>query len=303
MLGLSLLLFFTLNFVSYRHAYKFTHFSTDPVERTKDPKELSIVEKLETLFMGIDNPKPVNKRKPTQAYHDIVIDDSLACWIIKAPDAKGTVILFHGYAGEKSSLLDRSDALLSFGYTVMLVDFKGSGESKGNSTSIGFFEADQVKRCYDYLVRTGEQDIFLFGTSMGAAAILKCVNDYDVTPKGIILECPFGSLYKTTCARFRNMGVPSFPMAGLLLFWGGVQNDFWALGHNPSAYAQGVSSPTILIFGEQDDRVSREETDAIFANLNGPKTLAVYPESGHNDLFTPQWISDVSRFLKEQEVK
>jgi pimeloyl-ACP methyl ester carboxylesterase len=182
----------------------------------------------------------------------------------------------------------------------LLVDFLGSGDSDGNATTIGYNEADQVKRCYDYAQGDGEKNIFLFGTSMGAVAIIKAIDDYKISPKGILLECPFGSLYDTVCARFRLMNVPAFPMAGLLTFWGGVQHGYWAFSHNPVEYARAVSCPTLLLFGEQDDRVSLEETNRLFSNLKGPKVLNTYPNEGHN-FFTPtnqpKWIQDVSQFL------
>lgn len=43
---------------------------------------------------------------------------------------------------------------------------------------------------------------------------------------------------------------PTFPMTGLLVFWGGVQNGFWAFGHNPTAYAKKISCPTLVLFTE-----------------------------------------------------
>jgi hypothetical protein len=182
----------------------------------------------------------------------------------------------------------------------------GSGGSTGNQTTLGFKEAEQVKACYDHIRLKGEQNIFLFGTSMGAAAILKACRDYTIQASGIILECPFGSLYKTICARFEIMGIPSFPMASVLSFWGGFQNDFWAFSHNPSEYAKSVSCPTLLLYGEEDNRVSRGEINAIFNNLKGEKTLKTYSNTGHA-IYTPNmksiWIEDVSSFIKLFEKK
>jgi len=80
-------------------------------------------------------------------------------------------------------------------------------------------------------------------------------------------------MYKTVCARFRSMNAPTFPMAGLLVFWGGLQNGFWAFGHNPTEYAKKINCPTLLMYGQQDDKVSRAEIDEIFANLAGQKEL------------------------------
>jgi pimeloyl-ACP methyl ester carboxylesterase len=135
---------------------------------------------------------------------------------------------------------------------------------------------------------------------MGAAAILKSLDESNIKPSAIMLECPFGQLDKTVAARFKVMGVPAFPLSDVLTFWGGLQHGYWAFSHNPEEYARAVTCPTLLMFGEKDDRVSREETDAIFANLKGEKTLAIYPEEGHA-LFTERnknnWIRDVSLFL------
>lgn len=295
-------LFVAANLVAYQHAYKFTHF-TGAAVRTRDPKELSLFGKMGLLFTGIDNPHPQNKAWPLQPYKTVKIKSTttLDCWQIDTPGSRGTVVMFHGYAGEKSSLLTRADVFIHLGYSVFLVDFMGSGGSEGNQTSIGFTEAEQVRDCFDYIKSQGEQHILLFGTSMGAAAVLKALNDdRGITPARVILECPFGSLYRTVAARFKLMGVPAFPMAGLLCFWGGVQNGYWAFGHNPANYARAVTCPTLLLFGEKDDRVSREETDELFGNLQGPRTLKAYPGEGHNvfsEINQQTWTADVTAFL------
>ena len=294
-------LFIIMNFVAFMHAYKFTHFSDPALARTKDPDQLSAVEKITTLVLGIDNPRPVNTAVPSVPYESIMIDSSLECWRIEAPQSQGTVILFHGYASKKSSLLERAYAFLQMNYSVMLVDFKGSGGSVGNSTSIGFHEAEEVRSCFEFVQQQGEKNIYLFGVSMGAAAILKSLHDYALQPSGVVLECPFGSLYKTTCSRFRNMHAPVFPFAPLLVFWGGVQHNYWAFGYNPATYAEKVTCPVLLFFGEKDDRVTQEETDAIFQNLHGKKQLVTYPKAGHNDLFGEDWKVQVSGFLHPAE--
>ncbi|HEY0030015.1 MAG TPA: PhoPQ-activated protein PqaA family protein, partial [Bacteroidia bacterium] len=141
---------------------------------------------------------------------------------------------------------------------------------------------------------------YLFGTSMGAAAIMKACSEYDIHPKGIMIECPFGSMYKTVCARFKTMHAPTFPMAGLLVFWGGVQNGFWAFGHNPIEYAKKINCPTLLLYGEKDEKVSKEEIEEIFNNLKGPKKLRTYPNAGHENYlikYKEQWTKDVAGFM------
>ncbi len=300
------ILFLILNVIAFIHAYKFTHFSYDVVKKTETPEKLSTLQKIKTLAIGIDNPRPKNKSLPTQTFKTELLQSNkqIECWYIKANEnldsTKGTVIIFHGYSGYKSSMLDKSDEFLKLGYNTLLVDFMGSGGSEGNQTTLGFDEAQQVKTAMDYITQQNEKNIYLFGTSMGAVAILKAIQDYTLQPKGIIIECPFGSMYKTTSARFKIMNAPTFPMASLLVFWGGVQNGFWAFGHNPTAYAKAVNCPTLLIYGGVDKNVSRQEIDDIFANLKGKKTLSIYPKAGHENFLKKhkkEWLLDVTTFL------
>jgi alpha-beta hydrolase superfamily lysophospholipase len=294
--------FIIMNVVAFFHAYKFTHFTTTAVLKTKDAKHLSIGGKLKALFFGIDNPRPANTNLPVQSFETIVLQSNkkLECWLIKADAAKGTVILFHGYSASKSQMLDKSDEFLRLGYNTLLVDFMGSGGSEGDQTTIGFKEAEEVRTCFDHVLNSGEKTIYLFGTSMGAAAVLKAISDYRLKPAGIIIECPFGSMYKTTCARFRSMGAPTFPMAGLLVLWGGVQNGFPAFSHNPIDYSKKVTCPTLLLYGARDEKVSKEEIYDIYANLNTYKKLSVYPLAAHENYlrrYKNQWIQDVGSFL------
>lgn len=299
-----LILFVLMNGIAFLHAYKFTHFDATST-KTKHAKNLSFGQKLQTLFLGINNPRPENKKAPDRKFETIELksNKTIECWLIKADTAKGSVILFHGYGGEKSSMLDKAEIFLGLGYNTFLVDFMGSGGSDGNQTTIGFYEAEEVKTAFNYLEARGEKNIILFGTSMGAAAIMKAQKDYDLKVNSIILECPFGTMLETVQARFSSMKVPSFPMANLLVFWGGVQNRFNAFKHNPADYARSINCPVLLLSGEKDDRVSMTEINRIFKNLAGEKKLKTYPLAGHENYlnkYRDEWTNDIKIFINEK---
>lgn len=297
------ILFVLLNAMAYMHAYKFTHFSNaDAVADVEDvPKSFS--KKLLMAVTGVSASRPRNTAQPLCAYitERIGSNNDVEAWYMDQPESKGTVIIFHGYKGDKSKMLDKADVFFEIGYNTLVVDFMGSGGSEGNATTIGFKEAQQVLDCYKHIIeRDSENRIYLFGTSLGAVAILKAINDHGITPAGIIIECPFGTMYQTVSARFKMVGMPAFPMAGLLVFWGGVQHGFWGFSHNPVEYAGNVTCPTLLLYGEKDDRVSREEIDAIFNNLQGEKYRRTYPDAGHSNYlkqYPAKWKRDVSAFL------
>ena len=300
---LMLIIFITINVMAFFHAYKFTHFSENNSEKTKSPEKLSSLEKVKTLFFGVNNPKPKNLKFPSQKYEVLKLESNkeIECWLIKNEKSKGTIILFHGYGGEKSSMIDKSNEFFKMGFSTLLVDFMGIGNSEGSQTTIGFKEAQEVKTVFDYITKTDEKNIYLFGTSMGSVAIMKCINDYDIKPKGIIIECPFGSMYQTVCARFNKMNAPTFPMAGILLFWGGIQNGFWGFSHNPTEYAKKIKCPTLLLYGENDKSVSRKEIDEIYSNLNGIKSINVYKETGHENYLIKnkiEWNKNTKEFIE-----
>lgn len=296
--------FIIMNVVAYFHANKFTHFDTSGKIKTKNAKQLSFPEKVKTLFLGINNPRPKNNTIPKIPFETIKLKSNkeIECWLIKADSAKGTVIIFHGYSGSKSSMLDKADEFLKMKYNTLVVDFMGSGGSEGNQCTIGFHEAEQVKTCFDYIQKQGETNIILFGTSMGAAAIMKAQNDFKLPANALILECPFGTMLKTVEARFTTMKVPSFPMANLLMFWGGFQNSFNAFEHNPIEYAKQINCPTLLMWGEKDQEVSKEEINSIFENLKGFKVLKTFPLAAHENYlkkYKAEWEESVSDFINK----
>lgn len=301
-------LFFVMNVIAYIHAYKFTHFDSSLTTKTKDARHLSFGEKIKTLFLGVNNPRPENKKLPDEPFETIKLKSNkeIECWLIKADTSKGTVIICHGYSAGKSTMLDKAEIFLKLGYNTMLVDFMGSGGSEGNQTTIGFYEAEEVKSAFDYLTQRGEKNIILFGTSMGAVAIMKAQSEYNLGVKSIIIECPFGTMLETVQARFSTMNVPSFPMANLLVFWGGLQNNFNAFHHNPTNYAKNINCPTLLLYGQKDEKVSQAEIDNIFLNLHGTKELKTFPLAGHENYLTKyksEWTADVTTFIATLEKK
>src|SRR5262249_1798820 len=97
------------------------------------------------------------------------------------------------------------------GYSTFLVDFRGSGGSGGNVTTIGVSEAEDVASAWEYARKlTPGQPVVLFGQSMGAAAVLRALSLRTAEPAAVVLECPFDRLLSTVENRFTSMGLPAF---------------------------------------------------------------------------------------------
>lgn len=299
-----------LNVSAFLHAYAMTHY-VQGGQRTDKPEALSPLEKAKVLLVGVRIPRPVCDASPSDIgleheVHRLVAVDGTECegWSIAAHDSKGLCLLFPGYAEAKSGLLDEARVLCESGYDCFLVDFRGCGNSSGSSTAVGYLEAAEVAAAVGYARQNLSADgpLFLYGRSMGSAAVLRAIAELDVDVDGIILESPFDRLLSTVENRFAAMGLPAFPSARLLIFWGGVQRGFWAFSHNPADYAKQVRCPVLLLYGTADPRVTLDQVQSVFNNLGGEKRLMPIAGAGHESLLNaaPQlWEEGMARFLQE----
>jgi pimeloyl-ACP methyl ester carboxylesterase len=304
--------FVALNLLAFMHAWSMTHFASSggrPVGDESNVEALSAWSKARLLVAGVKVARPENGPTPRDCGLDFTVcqyqaADGNQCesWHVPHADARGLVLLFHGYAGCKSGLLREMLAFNQLGYATLVVDFRGSGGSEGNATTIGFREAEDVAAACRYAARTlDEPSPILYGQSMGSAAILRAVAFNHVQPCALVLECPFDRLLRTVEHRFEAVGIPSFPCAELLVFWGGVQQRHWAFAHNPVEYATSVTCPTLLMHGARDPRVVPAEARGIFAGLGGPKQLLDFPDLGHGVGLSSdpdRWRQGVASFLE-----
>ncbi len=299
--------FVLLNVWTFRHAWVMTHYSSGG-KSTLRPEDLSLLARGRVLLTGINLPRPANDKTPADfdlpfETHRIDVPGGieLEAWHIPHSDPRAIVVLFHGYGASKSKLLGEAQAFHDLGCAALLVDFRGSGGSTGSATTLGVFEADDVAAaCKLAQDLASGRPVVLFGRSMGSAAILRAIALQGVVPAGVIIECPFDRLLGTVEHRFTALGLPSFPFAELLVFWGGVQHGMNGFAHNPVEYAAQVRCPVLLMHGERDPRVSVAEVEAVYVALAGEKQLEIFPKVGHESCYVTRpelWERHVRDFL------
>jgi alpha-beta hydrolase superfamily lysophospholipase len=267
----------------------------------------SLGAKLRTLFFGVQVPRPANLRTPAAvglAYETHAIPSArgdLEGWFVPQPGAAGVAVLFHGYAAGKESLLTPATTFYALGYSVLLVDFHGSGGSPGSMTTLGVREADDVWDTVQYVQRRWpDQPLVLYGFSMGAAALARALASHPIQADAVILEALFDRLINTTRHRFGAMGLPAFPSAEVLLFWGSLNAGINGFGLNPVDDVGRISAPTLLLHGQSDPRVSSAELQILAAHFPTPPTLLDVPNVGHEPiaLASPDvWQAAISAFL------
>ncbi|MDJ0756892.1 MAG: alpha/beta hydrolase [Ardenticatenaceae bacterium] len=151
------------NILAYRQAAAMMRF-VDEGERTVKPEELTTAEKIGVLLTGITVPKPQNSQTPADVGLEFATvrfaaeaGVELEAWIIPHHASDGMVLVFHGYAVAKDTLLEEAAAFNQLGYTVMMVDFRGSGGSNQNYTTVGFAEARDVAAAVETFLMNNSQ--------------------------------------------------------------------------------------------------------------------------------------------------
>lgn len=205
-------------------------------------------------------------------------------WFI--PGGPATIILTHGHAGNKGSMLGHAQYLQQEGgYSVLLFDFRACGESEGTDATLGYREREDVLGAIAYLKTRQDIDperIGGLGASMGAATLLLLGEEAHAF-RALVADSSFAS-GDSLVARFdRWFRLPS------IFFAVSVP---WAIerlvGLRPSDIAPkrtvGEISPTpvFLIHGELDTGIPAEDAYTLYDAAGAPKELWVISEAGHS---------------------
>lgn len=307
------ILFVFLNVLIAIHCYKLTHVVDGLAPITAETKlDISIPQAIRILFTGIDLPRSVNTSKDSCYYKTLRIaidtDKELVAYHIPTDSAKkGIVIIFHGYMDNKSSMLDLAQQFGEMGYDTLLPDFAGAGESYGNQTTMGYLENEGVYQTYNYAVNElREQNVILYGFSMGAVAVMKAQADYQMQLDAIMLQAPYATLEGTIGMRAKQIGLPSQPTSMLFTFWIGKVNGFDGFDSKPIEDAKKIRVPTLVMCGSKDPHIPSHETESIYDAISADiKMIQLFENSKHETLLKQHadlWKSTVSVFLHQVEL-
>lgn len=294
-----------INISAAFHAYRFTHYYDDDKVRSLESSAGKALLRTWRLMVGRRLPKSLVSYFPPMPYDTVQLTTrsglKLEAWYIEAGSSKGTVILFHGLHSNKGNILSEAMEFLSFGYNAMLVDIRAHGNSEGINNSLGYRESEEVKLAYDFVKGQGENNIILWGISLGAAIISKAIGEFDLQPQKVILEMPFDRLQDHLRARARILGFPDEPFGFLVTLWTGIEQRYWSFGHKTSRYVKKINCPVLLQWGAMDEYVKRKEMNAIFSAIHSSqKKCVVYESAGHQPLLWQdenKWKETVQGFL------
>ena len=201
---------------------------------------------------------------------------------IHASGARITLLVFHGNAENIGGGLDLAVRARTAGYSLLLVDYRGYGESTGQPSESGLYRDGRAALAY---LRTrpdvDASRIVVWGRSIGSAvavalaagdaATRPSTKDGSVLPAGVILESPFSSATDL----LRDGG--HWLLLGL--------SRFGTYRFDSAARMPRVVSPILIIHGTADDIVPIASGRRLFDLAPGRRTFVPIEGGGHNDLW------------------
>jgi len=203
-------------------------------------------------------------------YQDVSIETTdgvtLHGWFIAGRSSR-VLLFFHGNAGNISHRLDSIRQFQDLGLSVLIIDYRGYGQSEGRTTERGIYrDADAAWR---YLIEGRglvASDIVIFGRSLGASVASRLAAQYQ--PLALIVESSFTSIPDIAQDIY-----PWLPVRWLS-----------RLSHATRDYIQDVRCPVLVVHSRDDEIIPFHHGEAIFASANEPRTLLAI-RGTHNDAF------------------
>ncbi|MEM7207510.1 MAG: alpha/beta hydrolase [Pseudomonadota bacterium] len=201
-------------------------------------------------------------------------------------NVRGTVIVFHGNAGNASDRRYYSDALTALGYRVLIIEYPGYGARRGSPG-----EQEIVSDGVATLGIVREQyggPIFILGESLGAgvaaAVLAQTKQNSNIEIAGIALLTPWDSLTNLAGSIYWFM-----PVRWLL-------RDRYESVDNLREFSGRVA----MITAAQDRVIPNIHSERLFESIGSQKRRWHFEKSGHNDWPShPQadWWREMMDFL------
>lgn len=188
--------------------------------------------------------------------------------LIRCNDPKGVILYFHGNTGSIRRWAITAEELTSFGYDVMVVDYRGYGKSRGKRSEKAMHL--DAEAAYNFLQqRYDKSNIVIYGRSLGSGFAVRLAALHPASK--LILETPFFSLLEIA-----ELQAPYMPVGFLLRY--PLRSDE-IIGN--------INNPLIIFHGTRDRVVPYHSGLKLFKKAGSrQKQMVTIPRGRHNNLST-----------------
>jgi uncharacterized protein len=212
---------------------------------------------------------------------------SLHGWILLSSPKASTIILVHGFKGNREDMLPWARYLYAAHYNVLLYDSRGCGESEGNAIALGAHEDRDVLGAIRYLDHRNditEKSYGALGMSLGAGIVILAGAESSEL-KAIIADSAWAD-EQPQIERMHSISLGRFSIP-LLPYEEGIVNhliDADLASVRPVDVAKKISPRALMLIHSADDHnalTPLSGAQQIYANAGEPRDLWIAPSGGH----------------------
>ncbi|MBI5326260.1 MAG: alpha/beta fold hydrolase [Ignavibacteriae bacterium] len=214
---------------------------------------------------------------------------TLKGWFIHSQSdiPKGTIIMMHGIATSKESLLLMADSLATHGYNCLPFDSRAHGESGGVNCTFGYYEKNDVSKIISAIIKKypDSPPFGIYGCSLGAAIGIQAMA-LDKRIKSAVVESPFASLKETVDHYWYNMsGLRINYIPDEALKRSERIARFWVDSVMPEKSAYMIHNPVMVVYAEHDKNIPVTQSFRVFRNIKSQdKKLYEVKGADHNSI-------------------
>lgn len=233
----------------------------------------------------------------------------LHAYLFEQPDARGTIILVHGWRSHPEIDFSASwEYYTKKGLNVLAIHQRAMGKSEGKYICFGVKERWDLVDWINFVnLRYGEdKKIIVSGVSMGASTVLMALGEEDL-PKNVVgatADCGFVSAWdEFEHVLRRSYHLPKFPLMYTTDLWSRLVADFPFRGYSTEESLRKTKVPVLLVHGLADTFVLPEHSRRSAAACASPCELIEVEGAGHglSYLVDPLRVSSrLDAFIEQQ---
>ncbi len=224
----------------------------------------------------------------------------LHAWLVPGDHGAG-IVMSPGYTDSMSVILKYVPFLHEAGYTLLLYDPRGQGESGGELYAFGAFQASDIAAGIGALRARGIDSVALFGHSNGASASLRAAAQHPFPETfAVVADSPFANLkLASQSPKYRDPG-----LALLFPLYAGVAElrlGFDLFQRTNVLRVIDSVSHALIMHSRDDTSVTVENSELLFARAAEPKALWLVSGAAHvqlYDAYPDEYAERVLDFLK-----
>ena len=227
-------------------------------------------------------------------------------YVVKKEDSNKWVILVHGYTGRAIQMSYQAERFYNMGFNVLFPDLRGHGESEGNYIGMGWDDRRDVISWIKYINNNySNQEIVLYGVSMGAATVMMASGEEDLPSnvKAIIEDCGYTSIKDEFSYQLKAVfNLPSFPIINLASMVTKIKAGYFLGEGSALEQVKKSKTPIMFIHGDADTFVPYYMQDQLYNVATCDKQKLVIKGAAHakaSDIGGDMYWNSIKEFLEK----